>query len=140
MKRTYLIATLVACLFSLGCQKEEPSQPGNESSIAGIITVDGDLREHVSPDAILFIIARKEVGPPLAVQRIARPQFPLAYALSQQDAMIPGTVMQGEVFVKVRLDRDGNAGPLEAGDLTGQVKRSIPVGSSDVNVTIDTLH
>jgi len=140
MKRTLLIIALLVCSLPLACQKSEKAEASNEASIAGTITVTKDLSEHVAPSSILFIIARKEVGPPLAVQRIANPQFPLAYALTQQDAMIPGTVMQGEIFVKARLDRDGNAGPLETGDLTGQLKRSAPVGSSDVNVTIDTLH
>ena len=53
--------------------------------------------------------------------------------------MFPGAVFQGEVFLKVRLDKDGDAGPLQPGDMTGQRADATTIGSRGVDVTIDTL-
>ncbi|MDP3937916.1 MAG: hypothetical protein Q8R92_07245 [Deltaproteobacteria bacterium] len=90
------------------------------ASIRGVIGLAPDAK--AQPGAVLFIIARPAGGPggpPVAVKRIAAPEFPLTYALTAADSMAPGQPLQGRVNVTVRLDTDGNASTREAGDLVG---------------------
>lgn len=137
MKIGAMSLTLMAMLTWVACSGGEkaPAQPG---TISGQILMEDGLSDKVIAGSVLFIIARKEVGPPLAVKRVLQPQFPLTYSLSESDAMIPGTVFQGEMLVKARLDADGNAGPLASGDMTGETSRTVAVGTSGVDIMIDT--
>jgi len=138
MKLWLMSLSLVALLSLVACRGDEAA-PVQAGTISGQILVAGELVENVNDQAVLFIIARKEVGPPLAVKRVLQPKFPLTYSLSESDAMIPGTVFQGEMIVKARLDADGNAGQLASGDMTGVTSRTVPVGTSGVDIMIDTL-
>lgn len=105
------------------------------ATITGLITVAPDLQSHLQSTGTLFIIARKDVGPPLAVKKIVNPTFPLPYALTDQDVMFPGTPFQGEVTISARLDRDGYAGPAQPGDLEGTTQKT-PARVGDRNVDI----
>lgn len=138
MKVWLMSLSLVVLLTFVACRGDEAA-PAQAGTISGQIFVADELVENVNGQAVLFIIARKEVGPPLAVKRVLQPTFPLTYSLSESDAMIPGTVFQGEMIVKARLDADGNAGQLASGDMTGETSRTVPVGTSGVDIKIDTL-
>lgn len=108
------------------------------ATITGLITVSPELQSQIQPTDIVFIIARKDVGPPLAVKKIPNPSFPLPYALTAEDVMFPGTPFQGEVRIIARIDRDGNAGPAQPGDLEGTaVKVPARVGDRDVDIVIN---
>ncbi len=134
MNRLLMIALLAATFAA--CSESAPTTPG---TLGGTVSLKSELAKQVDPNAVLYIIARKEVGPPLAVKRVAQPKFPLTYSLSQADAMLPGSQLQGEVKLTARLDKDGNAGPLQTGDMTGAVVGTVPVGKSNADITIDTL-
>ncbi len=61
---------------------------------------------------VLFVFVRPAgvtAGPPLAVQRIPAPRFPLTLTIGPADAMIPGTEFPDRVVVQARLDEDGDA-------------------------------
>lgn len=61
---------------------------------------------------VLFVFVRPSGaagGPPLAVQRIAGPEFPLTVTIGPANAMMPGTTFPDLVTVQARLDRDGDA-------------------------------
>lgn len=61
---------------------------------------------------VLFVFVRAAgvtMGPPLAVQRIPAPRFPLTLTIGPADAMIPGTEFPDRVVVQARLDEDGDA-------------------------------
>ena len=130
----------VASYFGLahGCSKQPV--PGN---ITGIIAVDPGLADRIDPSASLFIIARQAdapFGPPLAVQRIERPDFPFSYTLSGDDVMRQGTPFQGKITVKARLDRDGRVG-TNPGDIEGEYAMNpAEVGQPEpVNITLNRL-
>lgn len=106
------------------------------ATISGQITLSPELRSSLERTDILYIIARKDVGPPLAVKRVQNLQFPLSYSLSAEDVMFPGTPFQGEVRIVARIDRDGNAGPAQPGDLEG-TKNPIRVGDQTADVLIN---
>lgn len=72
------------------------------------------LADGVEPvrGAVLFVIARSRGavgGPPLAVMRIANPQFPQAFELGPDQVMIPTLSFEGPLSISARLDADGNA-------------------------------
>ena len=87
---------------------------------------------------MLYIIARTErPGPPLAVVRIENPKFPAKFTLSEANVMIQGMPFRGKVRITARLDRDGNAGPAQPGDIEGKTSGAVAVGSKDVVITLD---
>ncbi len=105
--------------------------------VSGTIRLASDLREAVSPGAVLFIILRQGGGPPLAVKRVSQPRFPLAYSVGEEDRMIAEEgAFEGSVDIVARLDRDGVAGPPEPGDLEGRLQGAV-IGNQEVNIVID---
>ena len=87
------------------------------------------------PGDVLYVIAKKGTTT-LAVQRIEKPAFPLAFELSAADAMVSGVAFEGPVDLVARLSRSGDAIPSK-GDLEGLTK-GVAVPASGVEVTIDT--
>ncbi len=120
----------------------EASRPGTGPSeaegpaIAGTVTIAPELRGRLTGEATLFIIARKGPGPPFAVQRIARPSFPLAYRLGPGDLMTAGTPFEGEVGLSARLSKTGAAAPAGRGDLEGEHPGRVAVGARGVDIVI----
>lgn len=106
--------------------------------------IQGSIRVASSSTApsggVLFIIARRAGrtgAPPVAVKRIVNPQFPLSYALTNADSMIPGRPLLGEVNVVARLDSDGNVSTREAGDLFGAFTGNpATLGTSGVDIEL----
>jgi tetratricopeptide (TPR) repeat protein len=113
------------------------------AQISGTITIDPKLKGNVDPNATLFIIARRDgaaAGPPLAVKKIDKPVFPLAYSLSQENVMMQGTPFTGKINLTVRLDKDGNPSTRGPGDITGDYKKNpVEVGSKNVDITLNRM-
>ncbi len=112
------------------------------AAVRGLIGLAPDAK--APPGAVLFIIARPEGdagGPPVAVKRIAAPDYPLTYALTAADAMLPGRPLQGRIDVTARLDSDGNASTREAGDLLGAFGANpAEAGQSGVDIQLGPPH
>jgi cytochrome c-type biogenesis protein CcmH len=106
------------------------------ATIAGRIRLRPGLEGLVKPGAALFIFARRGPGPPVAAKRIAAPEFPLQFALSQADAMAGGA-FEGELMVAALLKMDGQAGPPAAGDLEGRAPGLVRVGTRDLVIEMD---
>jgi cytochrome c-type biogenesis protein CcmH len=73
----------------------------------------------------------------LAVRRVDKPSFPLAFEISAGDAMMGGGSLAGPVDVVARVSRTGDAIPAK-GDLEG-VAKGVNVPSKNVQLTIDTV-
>lgn len=132
MKRTApaLFAFLVL-VSSLGsCRKS--------GGVSGTITIAPALASKVSPTAVLYVLAMKTMGPPLAVRGIPHPAFPLSYAITEKDVMMPGEKLAGPLYLIARVYMDGNAHPPTKGDMEG-IAPSNPVslGSSRADIVID---
>ena len=105
---------------------------GGEEVISGVIEIAPALKAKAEGKPVLFLIARKGGGgPPLAVVRLANPRFPLAFEVSKRNVMIPGVPFIGTVSLSARLDADGSAGPVSAGDLEGRTARPVRVGREE---------
>ncbi len=135
----YVVLTLALTTFACSKKSETPVADVNlGATISGLINIAPELQAKATSAHTLFIIARKDAGPPLAVKKIDNPTFPLAYVISGSDAMFPGTPFQGEVRVTARIDSDGSAGPAQPGDLEGAAtKNPARVGERDVDIVID---
>ncbi len=113
------------------------------SVIEGTIEASAALAGKVKPGDVVFL-SLKAVDPatgeirrgPLAVDRIEIKQLPQAFTLSNQNQMMAGTKIEGQVAVTVRIDRDADAMTRAAGDLEGIVKTTPP--QKGLKVVIDT--
>lgn len=118
-----------------GCEK-----PSGSGVVAGQVTIAPALASKVGPTDVLFVIVRRPQGAPrpLAAKRIDNPKFPVAFEITNQDVMASGTELRGMVDVIARIDRDGQAGPPQPGDLEGKFgKNPTLVGSREVEIVID---
>ncbi len=117
--------------------------PVDHGMIAGLVTIAPDLASRVGDRDVLFIIVRRPQGPrrPLAVKRIDNPQFPVSFEITKNDVMMQGSELKGMVEVVARLDKDGRAGPPQAGDLEGGFEGNPTlVGGRDIEIRIETVY
>ena len=117
-----------------------PAAPPSAESAAirGTISLAPELEGRVPAGAILFLIARRgEGGPPLAVQRVVEPEFPLAFSIGPDDRMIEQMPFAGPLLLEARIDADGNAMTRQPGDLQGAAPGSYEPGASDVAILVD---
>lgn len=116
-----------------------PAAPVAEAAapIRGSVRLAPELSGAVPPGAVLFLIARgPSPGPPLAVQKIAEPKFPLEFSIGPDDRMIREMPFVGPISISARIDADGNATTREAGDLFGESPGSYQPGANGVDVLI----
>lgn len=120
-----------------------PEEAKPEESITGTIVLPKSRKKDVKKGDVMFLIARRAGGPPgpasmLAVQKIMVEDFPMPFAVSSRDAMIPGMKFEGEVNLSIRLDKDGDPMTRRKGDVFGEVT-GVKVGSKDVSLPLLNL-
>jgi len=109
------------------------------SSIAGVVTIDPALASQVAPTDVLFVIVKRPPRP-LAAVRIDHPKFPQPFEVTNADVMLQGSELKGVVAVIARLDKDGNAGPAQPGDIEGEyAKNPTMVGAKNVEIVLNTV-
>jgi len=108
--------------------------------IRGTIRLAPALAGRVPDGAVLFLIARRGgAGPPLAVQRIPQPRFPLEFSIGPDDRMLETIPFAGELELSARVDADGNAMSRQPGDLEGRAAAPAAPGASGVAIEIDAV-
>ena len=100
-------------------------------------------RAKVARGDVMFLAARRAGGPPgpgsmVAVQKLVATDFPMRFAISSRDAMIPGIPFEGQMSITVRVDKDGDAMTRRKGDVFGQVD-NVKVGSHKVAINLDKI-
>ena len=119
----------------------EPEQGGG--SIAGQVQIAPNLADQVKPTDVLFVIVRRPTGPPrpIAAKRIDGPKFPVQFEITKADVMGQGSELKGMVDVIARLDRDGQAGQPQPGDMEGRYAKNPTLpGGRDLMITIDKVY
>jgi cytochrome c-type biogenesis protein CcmH len=119
----------------------EPDRGGG--SIAGQVRIAPNLADQVRPTDVLFVIVRRPSGPPrpIAAKRFDQPTFPVTFEITADDVMVKGTELRGMVDVIARLDRDGQAGQPQPGDMEGRYEKNPTLpGGRDVDITIDKVY
>jgi cytochrome c-type biogenesis protein CcmH len=111
--------------------------------LAGRVTLAPALADQVRPTDVLFVIVRRPGGAPrpIAATRIDHPTFPVSFEITNADVMVQGSELRGMVDVVARLDRDGQAGPAQPGDIEGQYAKNPTLpGGRDLEITLDKVH
>lgn len=92
------------------------------STVSGQVLIAETLKAKVKPSDVVFIYATPANGErmPLAIFKTTVAQLPLAFTLDDSTAMTPERKLSGagEVLVKVRVSKSGNAMP-QSGDFSG---------------------
>jgi hypothetical protein len=113
-----------------------------DHTITGTIVLASARRPAVRQGDTIFISARRRgasgITSLVAAQRLEARDFPLAFILGAEDAMVPGTEFAGSVDLTVRVDKDGDPLTRRRGDVYG-VRPGVRVGDSNVVITLDRL-
>ena len=107
-------------------------------TVSGQVAIAEALKGKVKPSDVVFIYATPANGErmPLAIFKTTVAQLPLAFTLDDSTAMTPERKLSGagEVWVKVRVSKSGNAMP-QSGDLAGTLG-PVKVGSKGLKLEI----
>jgi cytochrome c-type biogenesis protein CcmH len=107
-------------------------------SVSGQVNLSAALKSKASPSDVVFIYATPANGErmPLAIFKTTVSQLPLNFTLDDSTAMSPQRKLSGagEVFVKVRVSKSGNAMP-QSGDLSGSLG-PVKVGAKGLTLEI----
>jgi tetratricopeptide (TPR) repeat protein len=134
----------IVALLAQARQRVQAAQTADAAPAeAALTTISGTIRLAAAPapplpaGAVLFIIARTDTGPPLAVKRVVHPQFPVHYTLGPEDVMVPGRAVTGQVQVSARVSASGTVGPVQSEDLVGHyASNPVAVGATDVDIVL----
>jgi hypothetical protein len=108
--------------------------------IDGTIELAPELAGRVPPNAVVFLMARREDGGPLvAAQRIVDPRFPLDFSLGSEHRMGAANSFAGPLHISVRVDADGNATTRNVGDLLGSSAEAHEPGDRGVVVLVSEV-
>jgi hypothetical protein len=128
----------------LGLAAPDPDRPIDPSHrVTGTITIDAKARAKVKPGTAVFLIVKRAgpdgapSGPPLAVDKLTWTGDGMAFELTEEQAMVAGTDLSGDVVVMARYDQDSDALTRQPGDVTGQLRVKIP--ADHVKLALDTV-
>ena len=108
--------------------------------VSGSITVATHLQSKLpKTNSVLFIVCKNAGGVPVAVHRVVNPQFPVDYALTSQDLVVPDTPPAGPLTLEVEINNRGDVGAQKKGDLHGEHPDRISNGDRGVHVVIDKV-
>lgn len=117
-----------------------PPVASSSEPLRGTVRLAPGLESSVPSGAILFLIARPgTAGPPLAVVRVPRPEFPFEFSIGPEDRMIEAMPFAGPLRITARVDADGNATSRSPGDLQGAAAGAHQPGDVEIEVLIDEV-
>jgi hypothetical protein len=117
----------------------EVAAAGSAAPITGTVELAPEFAGRTPANAVLFIIARHGAGPPLAVKRVANPNFPFEYSIGPDDRMIQSMPFTGPIELTARIDGDGNATSRSPGDVMGTARTGpVEPGATGVAILLDT--
>ena len=107
-------------------------------NVTGQVNLSASLKSKASANDVVFIYATPANGDrmPLAIFKTTVSQLPLNFTLDDSTAMTPDRKLSaaGEVMVKVRVSKSGNAMP-QSGDLSGSLG-PVKVGAKGLQLEI----
>jgi cytochrome c-type biogenesis protein CcmH len=111
-----------------------------EGGVGGLVSLDPQLADQVTPQETVFLFARRPDGPPmpLAIQRLQVQDLPYRFRLDDSHAMTDMTISSVDrVVVVARVSRSGQAMPA-SGDLEGQ-SGPVTTGTGNLEIVIDRV-
>jgi len=107
-------------------------------NVTGQVSLSASLKSKAGPNDVVFIYATPANGDrmPLAIFKTTVSQLPFNFTLDDSTAMAPDRKLSaaGEVMVKVRVTKSGNAMP-QSGDLSGSLG-PVKVGAKGLKLEI----
>lgn len=132
------VASLPAPTTSAAPAAGASASANSAGSVSGQVTLSAALKSKVSGTDVVFVYATPANGErmPLAIFKTTVAQLPLSFRLDDSTAMSPERKLSsaGEVFVKVRVSKSGNAMP-QSGDLSGSLG-PVKVGAKGLSLEI----
>ena len=104
----------------------------NAGSIKGTVLAKGKI-----PQGVLYIFAKKFDGSmpmPLAVKRIANPEFPLEFELSEKDQMMKGMPFKGPFKITARISPSGSATDKSGVEKT--TSKKVEIGDKGIQIIL----
>ena len=111
--------------------------------VKGTVDIDAKAKARAKTGTPMFVVVKRAdasgqpTGSPLAVDKLTWNDKAMSFELTEQQAMIAGTELTGEVIVQVRYDQDGDASSKQPGDIVGQARVKLP--AENVRVVLDTI-
>lgn len=141
-KLVSILLVSLALLSQSSSYAAEPSSKNTQGAIQGTVQISKQLKGKLSSTAALYIIARPNgvtAGPPVAVKRFTTPlNFPIAFEITSNDAMMPGSPLEGEFTLTARVSQKGSASPAAAGDLlASKPVNGVKPGGKPVTIEIN---
>jgi cytochrome c-type biogenesis protein CcmH len=116
-----------------------PADAAGKVVVRGEIDLDPRWRGKLPAGTVLYVFAKAagQPGPPVAVLRTTTAAWPLAFALDDSQAMMPGRNLSSarSVVVEARLSRSGSANP-QPGDLRGTSAALDPRNAARLRIVI----
>jgi hypothetical protein len=132
-------------VMQLGLQPPDPERAIDpEKYLRGTLKPSAETSARIPPGAVIFFSVKradpatgKPTGATLAVKRLQLSAWPLWFELTDADAMIGGTALDGDVVITAWSDQDQDAIGKQPGDVQGQVRATIP--ARDLVLVLDTV-
>lgn len=111
--------------------------------VKGVIKVHLKAKDRAKAGTPIFLVVKRSdaagqpTGTPLAVEKLTWNNTDLPFELTEENAMVGGTELTGEVIVTARYDQDSDALSKEPGDIVGQVRVTLP--AQNVQLWLDTI-
>jgi hypothetical protein len=129
----------------LGLQPPDPDRPINpDRFLKGTIKPSAETKARIPPGAVIFLSVKRAepttgqpTGAPLAVKRLQVSTWPLWFEITEADAMISGTALDGDVVITAWSDQDQDAIGKQPGDVQGQARAKIP--AKDLSLVLDKV-
>lgn len=123
-----------------------PGAAGTSSggTLSGKITLSPERKGDVTPNDVVYLIARRIADNPtargslVAVKRFSANSFPIEFTLGPGDMMFKNGAFEGNLTLAARVDKDGDPMTRRKGDVFGTIDR-VAVGSTGVEVKLDHL-
>lgn len=123
----------------LGLPPPDPNRAiATDRFLRGTIRPAKEHLQKVKQGGAVFVTAKRvgadgmPTGAPLAVEKLEFKGESITFDLTEADAMIAGTKLEGEVVISARYDQDHDAISKQPGDVAGTLKVKVPAGGLDL--------
>ncbi|MBC8132873.1 MAG: hypothetical protein H7X95_07815 [Deltaproteobacteria bacterium] len=117
---------------------------GGGGTIVGKITLAPARKADVTPNDVVYLVARRIADNPtargslVAVKRFSASSFPVEFTLGAADMMFKNGAFEGDLTLAARIDKDGDPMTRRKGDVFGTVEK-VKVGATGVVIKLDQL-
>lgn len=129
---------------AMGLPAPDPNRKINPNNrVKGVLKIHPKAKDRIAAGGAVFITVKRAAadgtasGPPLAVEKLTWQKDEVPFELTERNAMIGGTSLDGDVVVTARYDQDGDALSKQPGDIVGTLRVKIP--ADNVKVTLDEI-